>query len=161
MYLVEHEAEERGIKGTQEHLELRRTRTLLIFKAFQRWLVEHRSRHGPRTAMGKAIRYALKQRKMWMRIFRDASIPLDNNASESALRVVALLRKNAMFVGNDASGENHAILLSLVASCKLHKVNPEQYLADVLLRVQTHTHSRIDELLPHNWKTLFQPQKSA
>ncbi len=161
MYLVEHEAEERGIKGTQEHLELRRTRSLPIFKAFQRWLVAHRPRHGPRTAMGKAIRYALKQRKMWMRIFRDAAVPLDNNASESALRVVALLRKNAMFVGNDASGENHAILLSLVASCKLHKVNPEQYLADVLLRVQTHPHALIDELLPHNWKTLFQPQKSA
>lgn len=41
---------------------------------------------------------------MWMRIFRDATMPLDNNASESALRVVVLLRKNAMFVGNDASG---------------------------------------------------------
>ncbi len=91
----------------------------------------------------------------------EQSIPSDNKASESALRVVALLRKDAMFVGNDASGENHAILLSLVASCKLHGVNPEQYLADVLLRVQTHPHSRVDELLPHHWKTTFQPSPSA
>ncbi len=69
---------------------------------------------------------------------------------------MALLRKNAMPVGHDASGENHAILLSLVASCKRHKVNPAQQVADVLLRVQTHPNSRTDELLPHNWKTLFQ-----
>jgi transposase len=31
-------------------------------------------------------------------------------------------------------------------------VNPVAYLADVLLRVQTHPASCIDELLPHNWK---------
>ncbi len=31
-------------------------------------------------------------------------------------------------------------------------VNPVDYLADVLTRVQTHPASRIDELLPHNWK---------
>jgi transposase len=30
-------------------------------------------------------------------------------------------------------------------------VNPVDYLADVLIRVQTHAASRIDELLPHNW----------
>jgi transposase len=31
-------------------------------------------------------------------------------------------------------------------------VNPVDYLADVLIRVQTHLASRIDELLPHNWR---------
>jgi transposase len=30
-------------------------------------------------------------------------------------------------------------------------VNPVSYLADVLLRVQTHPAARNDELLPHNW----------
>jgi transposase len=31
-------------------------------------------------------------------------------------------------------------------------VNPVEYIADVLMRVQSHPASRIDELLPHNWK---------
>ena len=43
-------------------------------------------------------------------------------------------------------------LYSLVATCELNDINPVDYLADVLLRVQSHPASRIDELLPHNWK---------
>jgi transposase len=33
-------------------------------------------------------------------------------------------------------------------------VNPVDYLADVLIRVQTHPASLIDELLPHSWSPL-------
>ena len=161
MYLVEHDAEDRGLKGSAEHLEMRRTRTLFIFRAYHRWLVSERPHHGPKTKLGKAIRYALRQRHAWMRIFRNAAIPLDNNASESALRVVALLRKNALFVGHDESGQNHAILLSIAATCQLHGINPEEYLADVLIRVQTHPASRLDDLLPHNWKKLFASAAAA
>lgn len=155
MYRVEHEAERLGIKGTGHHLELRKKKALPIFRKLHQWLVRQRPRHGPRTNLGRAIRYALKNRRAWMQCFRDPAVPLDNNASEAALRIVALLRKNALFVGHDESGENHAILLSLIATCKLHGVNPQHYLADVLLRVQTHAASRIDELLPQNWKTQF------
>lgn len=39
-------------------------------------------------------------------------------------------------------------------------INPVEYLADVLLRVQTQPASRIDELLPHNW-TPPEPKPSA
>jgi transposase len=61
-------------------------------------------------------------------------------------------RKNFLFVGNDAAGENLAGLYSLIATCEANGVNPVEYLADVLLRVQTHPASRLDELLPHRWK---------
>jgi len=54
-------------------------------------------------------------------------------------------------VGSDAAGENLAGLYSLIATCEANGVNPVDYLADVLLRVQTHPVSRIDELLPHRW----------
>jgi len=45
-------------------------------------------------------------------------------------------------------------LYALVATCEANGINPEQCLADVLLRVQTHPNSLIDELLPHRWKPL-------
>jgi transposase len=77
---------------------------------------------------------------------------IDNNASERALRVAALGRKNFLFVGTNEAGENLAGLYSLIATCEANGVNPVDYLADVLIRVQTHPASRIDELLPHNWK---------
>jgi len=77
----------------------------------------------------------------------------------AALRKVALGRKNFLFVGHQAAGENLAGLYALVATCEANGVNPEQYLAYVLLRVQTHPNSRIDELLPHRWQP--QPDVAA
>jgi transposase len=60
-------------------------------------------------------------------------------------------RRTRFFVGHEAAGENLAGLYALVATCEANGVNPEEYLADVLLRVQTHPYSRIGELLPHEW----------
>lgn len=81
-----------------------------------------------------------------------------NNRSEGALRKAALGRKNFLFVGHQQAGENLASLYALVATCAANSVNPERYLADVLMRVQTHPNSRIDELLPHLWQP---PQDTA
>ncbi len=89
----------------------------------------------------------------------DPHLPIDNNASERALRVAALGRKNFLFVGTDEAGENLAGLYSLIATCEANGVNPVEYLADVLIRVQTHPASRIDELLPHHWTR--RPEPSA
>ena len=49
------------------------------------------------------------------RFIRNADIPPDNNRAENALRVVALLRKNSLFVGNKNAGKNLAALLTVVA----------------------------------------------
>ncbi|WP_223782916.1 transposase domain-containing protein, partial [Myxococcus sp. AS-1-15] len=67
-------------------------------------------------------------------------------------RGVALGRKNYLFVGNDEAGRNLAGLSSLVATCEANGVNPEAYLADVLMRLGSHPASRLDELLPHRWQ---------
>jgi transposase len=74
-----------------------------------------------------------------------------DGATGQLLRVAALGRKNFLFVGTNEAGENLAGLYSLIATCEANGVNPVDYLADVLIRVQTHPASRIDELLPHNW----------
>ena len=61
-------------------------------------------------------------------------------------------RKKFLFVGHDDAGQNLAGLYALVASCEAHGVNPVEYLRDVLIRIQTHPASRIDDLLPGNWR---------
>ena len=55
-------------------------------------------------------------------------------------------------MGNKAAGQNLAILQTLVATCQTHKVNPYEYLRDVLVRIQHHPMKDIDELLPDRWK---------
>lgn len=49
------------------------------------------------------------------------------------------------------------VLYSLIATCERYDVNPEVYLADVLLRIQDHPSDRLVELLPHRWKVTFGP----
>jgi transposase len=66
--------------------------------------------------------------------------------------VVALGRKNYLFVGDEDSGKNVAGLYSLVATCTANEVDPLAYLTDVLGRVGSHPAASIDELLPQNWK---------
>ena len=152
VYRVEHEVKERGIVRTAEHLELRQTRGRAAMSAFAKWLDEQKDRHPPKSPLGQAISYARNRGETLTRFLDDVRIPLDNNASESALRVVALGRKNFLFVGSPETGQNLAGLYSLVSTCESHDVDPIEYLRDVLLRVDTHPASRIDELLPHRWQ---------
>jgi transposase len=78
-------------------------------------------------------------------------VPLDNNGSERALRRVALGRKNYLFVYDGEAGASIAGLYSLVATCEARGINPFEYLADVLARVQDHPITAIDDLLPGAW----------
>jgi transposase len=151
LYRVEHEAKERGIVRTEAHLKLRKEKCPPIREQFKRWLDEQQDKHPPKSPIATAIRYTLNNWEALGRFVEDVRLPLDNNAAESALRRVALGRKNFLFTGNDEAGRNIAGLYSLVATCEANGVNPVAYLADVLMRVQSHPMSRIDELLPTNW----------
>jgi transposase len=152
LYEVEFEAAEAGILGTERHLAQRQLISKPIVSALYAWAEEEQGRHLPKGPMGTALRYLLNQREHLERFLSDARLALDNNLAERCLRIIALGRKNFMFVGNDESGENLAVLQTLVSSCIANGVNPQEYLADVLVRTGHHPQSRIDELLPHNWQ---------
>jgi len=152
VYRVEHEATERGIVRTKEHAELRRTKSRSAMAAFHRWLEDNREKHGPRTGLGNAIRHSLENWDRLSVFIDNVDVPVDNNASERALRPIAKGRDNWLYAGNDEAAQNIATLLSLTASCEANGINPEAYLADVLDRVETHPQARLDELLPHLWR---------
>jgi transposase len=63
-------------------------------------------------------------------------------------------RKNALFAGSDSGGERWAILASLISTAKLHGVDPQTWLTDVLERIisgRTKVNA-LKELLPWEWK---------
>ena len=153
LYRVESFALETGIVGTTKHLELRQTKSRPIREELKGWLVATGAAHPPKSPLGVAIKYTLNQWDALGRFLEDARIPLDNNPAESALRRIALGQKNFLLVGHDGAGENLAGLHSLVATCEANGVNPVAYLTDVLVRVNTHPASKIDELLPHRWRS--------
>lgn len=152
LYEVEYRAAEENILGSDRHLAMRRSESRRIVEEFHKWLEEQKERFAPRSPMGQAVRYPLNHWESLTRFLEDAKLPLDNNMSERLLRVIALGRKNFLFVGHNGAGHNLAVLQSLVSTCQINGVDPQAYLTDVLIRIQTHPQSRIDELLPHRWQ---------
>jgi transposase len=150
LYRFEHEATERGLSETAK-LEFRKVRAGPIREALKTWLDTQQPRHPPKSPLGTAIRYTLGQWNELGVFLDDARVPLDNNASERSLRRIALGRKNYLFVGDVESGKSLAGLYSLVATCESRGINPFDYLADVIARVQDHPANAIDELLPGAW----------
>jgi transposase len=159
VYRVERDARERGLQGTDDHLALRRTRSRPILDQWHQWLEEQKPVHPPKGPMGKAIAYTLNNWAALTVFLDDAAVPVDNNASERALRTIALGRKNFLFFGHELAGDNFAVLYTLVASCEAAGVNPVEYLTDVLMRIQNHPANQIDELLPERWTPL--PARAA
>ena len=152
MYRVEHEAERRDIVGTADHLALRRQYTRPLFVRLLLLDRELRRTQGPKTLLGRAARYTWNNQRQLARCLHDARIPLDNNRAENALRVVALGRKNFLFVHSEDAGKELALLYSLVVSCTRVGINPVEYLADVLDRVDKTADGHFAELLPDRWK---------
>ncbi len=152
LYKLEADAKAAGIIGTDAHLQMRVTKSRPLFAQLLCWGRRHRGSFSPRSGMGRAIRYLLKYFRELGVFLRHATIPPDNNIAEASLRRIALGRSNYLFFGHENAGQNFAVLYSLVASCEKHGVNAIDYLADVLIRVQKHPASRIEELLPHRWK---------
>ena len=151
LFLVERKAKSTNIIGTREHLALRERRSRPVTERLRAWADEQRPRFEPPSPMGIALRYLTNQWPRLMTFLGDPMIPIHNNASESALRIMALMRKNSLFFGNERAARRFMILYSLVATCARHDVNPETYLADVLIRVQDWPTDRVAELLPDRW----------
>jgi transposase len=100
-----------------------------------------------RTALG----YAHRQQGPLTRFYDDGRLKLDNNASERELRRIAVGRKNWLFVGSDDHAQAAGNLLTLIASARLHGLDPEAYLRDVLRVLPYWPRGRFLELCPRDW----------
>lgn len=123
---------------------------------FRAWLESQQAERGgpvlPKSPMGQAIQYALNQWAALCVYTTDGRLAIDNNASENALRRVAVGRKNWLFAGSDNGGRTAATLFSLIATCQRHEVEPMAYLRDVLTRIAALPVSRLPTLLPDRWQ---------
>ncbi|NTX58475.1 transposase [Myxococcus sp. CA039A] len=90
------------------HRALRQEYSVAILARLRMWLAAQAPRHPPKSPMGQALSYATKQWDALTRFVEDTRLPLDNNRSEAALRKASLGRKNFLFVGHEAAGENLA-----------------------------------------------------
>ena len=75
-----------------------------------------------------------------------------NNTAERAMKPVAIGRKNWMFAGSQRGGKAMAIAFTLIETAKLNGIDPQAWLTDVLSRIADHKITKLDELMPWNYK---------
>jgi transposase len=123
---------------------------LVAFFEFVR--VEHEKVRDQRGLLRSALAYTLNQERALLCFLEDGRLKMDNNASERALRRIAVGRKNWLFVGSDDHAVSTANLLSMIASAKLHDLDPEQYLRDIFRVLPHWPADRYLELAPKYWR---------
>jgi hypothetical protein len=110
-----------------------------------------RRRLSGRSALGKALRYALGRWDALARYVEDGRLSIGNNLAERRLRGIAVTRKNYLFVGSDAGGQRAAVIYTIAETAKLNGLDPEAYIAAILDRLaRGHPIGRLGELLPWN-----------
>ena len=148
LYRVEKQAR---LLAPEDRLRLRQLQSQPILDKLRDYLTEVHTEVLPKSPEGRAVRYTLKNWIALIRYCQDADLAIDNNATERAIRGVAVGRNNWIFFGSDQGGKTAAVLRSFVATCQRVGIDPFTWLKDVLSRIAAHPITRLAELLPHNW----------
>lgn len=107
----------------------------------------------PNSALGKEIQYLENHWHELTEFMRTAGVPLDNNATESALRRPVLLRKNALFFKTEHGANVSGLLMSLLATCRANAVNAWEYLLSAYRNARA-VREKPADWLPWRWAEL-------
>ena len=145
------EAKIRG-RSAETRRAVRQAESRPLVATLEAWFHHQLARVSGKSVIAAAFRYGLNHWEGLVRYLDDGRIEMDTNLVERSMRPIALNRKNALFAGHDEGAVNWACLASLIETCKLNGVDPEAWLADVLVKlVHLWPAARIDELLPWAW----------
>jgi transposase len=128
---------------------VRLARSRPIVEELGETIVREKPFHLPRSRLGEAIGYALGQWDKFRAYLHDGKLEIDNNLVENAIRPTKLGMKNWLFFGSAEAGEHNALLYTLIGNCKVHGLDPELYLAEVIERLPARpTSQQAAELTP-------------
>ena len=139
-------------KSAAERLAMRQELSVPLIAELRTWLTAQLASLSRNHDLAKAINYMLRRWDAFTRFTDDGRVCITNNAAERALRCVTLGRKSWLFCGSDRGGQRAAVMFSLIGTAKLNNVDPQAWLADILARIAEHPVSRLDDLLPWNWR---------
>ncbi|MBK8015030.1 MAG: transposase domain-containing protein [Deltaproteobacteria bacterium] len=107
----------------------------------------------PRGRIETALNYATNLHDARRAFLADPRLKLHNNDSERELRSLKKGLDNWMHFETKAGLEVYTVYRSLIASCALHRLNPYDYLEEVLRLVRHWPADRFVELAPKHWLT--------
>jgi transposase len=106
----------------------------------------------PQSLAGNAIKHFLNNWTEATRFVEWGALPIDNTADERINRPFTIGRNNWMQAGSENGARWMAILYTIITTCKLNNISPEEYLKDVLMVLAIRpANADITDLLPVNW----------
>lgn len=113
---------------------------------------------------GDAVGYALNQEK-YLRVFlTDGDVPIDNNASERAIRGFCIGKKNWQMIDTIHGAKSSAIIYSIVETAKANNLKPYDYVQHLLEEIPKHMDEKdcsfLEDLLPWSKKLPAEIRKS-
>lgn len=135
---------------SHRHAE-RQKRSLPVLNEFKAWLDEQQTRALPKTALGKAITYCLRQWEKLTTFLQDGRLDLDNNRSERAIKSFVIGRKNWLFANTPRGATSSAIIYSIIETAKENGLKPFIYLTHLfeqLPNMDITDSAQLDLLLP-------------
>jgi transposase len=133
-----------------ERQALRQQESAPIIDRIENYLDDLSRKTLPKSALGKAVTYARNQRAALRQYVNDGRLTIDNNVSERTVRLQAIGRKNWEFLGSAEAGPRAAVLFTILAGAKRHRLEPWAYVRDVLLHLST-GETDLESLLPDRW----------
>jgi len=148
LFAIERESKLAGDNAEQRRAR-RNEQSRAVLDQIKRFVDEQRAVVPPKTGLGQALGYLHRQWPRLILFLDDGNIELTNNERERELRRLVLGRKNWLFTWLDDGGERTGNILTIVATCIAHDVNPRAYL-HVITKLIVHgwPQAKIRELLP-------------
>jgi transposase len=146
-----YDIEDRALEFTAaERQALRQQEAAPILDRIESYLDDLSRQTLPKSALGKAVTYARNQRAALHQYVSDGRLTIDNNVSERTVRLQAIGRKNWEFLGSAEAGPRAAVLFTILAGAKRHRLEPWAYVRDVLLHLSA-GETDLEPLLPDRW----------
>ena len=137
----------------QERLEYHKKHSSAVMDSLKKSLedLKEGNKVEPNSTLGQAIQYTLNNWHGLTQFLRVPGAPLDNNASERALKTPIRLRKNSLFYKNENSAKYSSMIQSIMETAKYTTINTWDYLLN-LLENETKAIKSPASWLPWNYK---------
>lgn len=138
--------------SSEERLKQRQLVVQPLVDAFFSYLKQNRDKVGKSSKAKEAFTYALNQ-ELYLRVFlEDGDVPMDNNASERAIRGFCIGKKNGEMIDTIHGANSSAIIYSIAETAKANNLKPYEYFEYLLTEIPKHMEDTnrdfLTELLP-------------
>ncbi len=140
--------------------EARRAKARPIVEKFFEWADAQIDLVLDETPISAGITYVRNQRIALQRFLDDGRLPIHNNISELNLRRQVTGRRNWLFVGSDDGAVTNTRFVTLLASARMHDIEPLGYIRDLFCLLPSWPRNRVLELAPACWKQTLEQSEA-